>query len=113
MAEGSTAQGSLSPKPGVDGADTEAAMHPDDDETTHQPDSTTASEPPTFNGTKDERSPPQSSPTAPDPIVPEPEARIPAKKDATLREFLDKMDDYAPIVRSAQDVLRRQADFLV
>lgn len=27
------------------------------------------------------------------------EARIPAKKDATLREFLSKMDDYAPIVR--------------
>jgi transcription initiation factor TFIID subunit 10 len=26
------------------------------------------------------------------------EARIPAKKDATLREFLGKMDDYAPIV---------------
>lgn len=26
------------------------------------------------------------------------EARIPAKKDATLREFLSKMDDYAPIV---------------
>lgn len=27
------------------------------------------------------------------------EARIPAKKDATLREFLGKMDEYAPIVR--------------
>lgn len=26
------------------------------------------------------------------------EARIPAKKDATLREFLGKMDEYAPIV---------------
>jgi transcription initiation factor TFIID subunit 10 len=26
------------------------------------------------------------------------EQRIPAKKDATLREFLGKMDDYAPIV---------------
>jgi transcription initiation factor TFIID subunit 10 len=26
------------------------------------------------------------------------EARIPTKKDATLREFLSKMDDYAPIV---------------
>ncbi len=32
-------------------------------------------------------------------IVPEPEPRIPTKKDATLREFLGKMDDYAPIVR--------------
>jgi hypothetical protein len=29
------------------------------------------------------------------------EARIPAKKDATLREFLGKMDEYAPIVRLA------------
>ena len=27
-----------------------------------------------------------------------PESRIPAKKDATLREFLSKMDDHAPIV---------------
>ena len=27
------------------------------------------------------------------------EARIPAKKDATLREFLGNMDEYAPIVR--------------
>lgn len=29
------------------------------------------------------------------------ESRIPAKKDATLREFLGKMDDYAPIVSDA------------
>lgn len=29
------------------------------------------------------------------------EPRIPAKKDATLREFLGKMDDYAPIVRKS------------
>jgi len=34
-----------------------------------------------------------------DPTIPQAlEARIPAKKDATLREFLGKMDDYAPIV---------------
>ena len=31
--------------------------------------------------------------------IPAIETRIPAKKDATLREFLSKMDDYAPIVR--------------
>lgn len=31
--------------------------------------------------------------------APETEARIPQKKDATLREFLGKMDEYAPIVR--------------
>ncbi|QDS74575.1 hypothetical protein FKW77_008175 [Venturia effusa] len=29
------------------------------------------------------------------------EAKIPAKKDATLREFLGKMDDYAPIIPDA------------
>ena len=29
------------------------------------------------------------------------EPRIPAKKDASLREFLGKMDDYAPIVSTA------------
>ena len=38
---------------------------------------------------------PQRNGVAENPI----EARIPAKKDATLREFLSKMDDYAPIVR--------------
>ncbi|MBE3050455.1 hypothetical protein IMZ48_49770, partial [Candidatus Bathyarchaeota archaeon] len=27
------------------------------------------------------------------------EARMPTKKDTSLREFLGKMDDYAPIVR--------------
>lgn len=36
------------------------------------------------------------------------EARIPAKKDATLREFLGKMDEYAPIVRLPSLDLRRQ-----
>jgi len=30
------------------------------------------------------------------------ESRIPAKKDTTLREFLGKMDDYAPIVSPVQ-----------
>jgi len=33
------------------------------------------------------------------------ESRIPAKKDATLREFLGKMDDYAPIVRVCPTIL--------
>ena len=28
-----------------------------------------------------------------------PEAQLPTKKDTSLREFLGKMDDYAPIVR--------------
>lgn len=28
-----------------------------------------------------------------------PESRLPTKKDTSLREFLGKMDDYAPIVR--------------
>jgi transcription initiation factor TFIID subunit 10 len=35
------------------------------------------------------------------------EARIPAKKDANLREFLGKMDDYAPIVRFLTSSLLR------
>ena len=35
------------------------------------------------------------------------EPRIPAKKDATLREFLNKMDDHAPIVRSPESCFTR------
>jgi hypothetical protein len=47
-------------------------------------DGTNDAEPPTTNGV---------------PEVPATfEARIPAKKDATLREFLGNMDEYAPIV---------------
>jgi len=37
--------------------------------------------------------------TQADKSLPTIETRIPAKKDASLREFLSKMDDYAPIVR--------------
>lgn len=38
------------------------------------------------------------------------EARIAAKKDVTLREFLGKMDEYAPVVRTRPSVaqLRRE-----
>jgi len=43
-------------------------------------------------------------PAPPDPENPEldpplPETREPTRKDISLREFLGKMDDYAPIVR--------------
>lgn len=43
-------------------------------------------------------------PAPPDPENPEieatlPEPREPTKKDISLRDFLSKMDDYAPIVR--------------
>lgn len=34
------------------------------------------------------------------------EPRIPAKKDATLREFLNRMDDHAPIVRPPESCTR-------
>lgn len=34
------------------------------------------------------------------PTVPQIETRMPAKKDVALRDFLGKMDEYAPIVSS-------------
>jgi transcription initiation factor TFIID subunit 10 len=34
-----------------------------------------------------------------DPLAPAPEPKLPTRKDASLKEFLSKMDDYAPIVR--------------
>ena len=34
------------------------------------------------------------------PVAPLPEPRLPTRKDASLKEFLNKMDDYAPIVSS-------------
>jgi transcription initiation factor TFIID subunit 10 len=33
-----------------------------------------------------------------DPVAPAPEPKLPTRKDASLKQFLSKMDDYAPIV---------------
>lgn len=35
-----------------------------------------------------------------DPLANAPETKLPTRKDASLKEFLSKMDDYAPIVSS-------------
>ena len=35
-----------------------------------------------------------------DPIAPAPDPKLPTRKDTSLKEFLSKMDDYAPIVSS-------------
>lgn len=37
-----------------------------------------------------------------DPVAPAPEPKLPTRKDASLKEFLSKMDDYAPIVSFSQ-----------
>jgi transcription initiation factor TFIID subunit 10 len=36
-----------------------------------------------------------------DPVAPAPEPKLPTRKDASLKEFMSKMDDYAPIVSSS------------
>lgn len=45
------------------------------------------------NGTQ-----PESEHVPPPPAIPE--SRLPTRKDTSLKELLNKMDDYAPIVRS-------------
>lgn len=42
---------------------------------------------------------PALSSSDPHPIPTASDPRVPTKKDASLRDFLNKMDDYAPIVR--------------
>jgi len=32
-------------------------------------------------------------------VIPLPDSKAPTRKDASLKDFLNKMDDYAPIVR--------------
>jgi transcription initiation factor TFIID subunit 10 len=39
-----------------------------------------------------------------DPLAPAPEPKLPTRKDASLKEFLGKMDDYAPIVRFLDNI---------
>lgn len=39
-----------------------------------------------------------------DPVGHAPDPRMPTKKDASLREFLGKMDEYAPIVRLTRPI---------
>lgn len=50
------------------------------------------------NGTQPTGDATSADATAPVP-PPAQEPRLPTRKDASLKEFLNKMDDYAPIVR--------------
>lgn len=42
-----------------------------------------------------------------EPLAPPPEPKLPTRKDASLKEFLSKMDDYAPIVSYKQTYISK------
>jgi transcription initiation factor TFIID subunit 10 len=71
-----------------------------DTENTQQPDAMN------LDGANDTEAPQRNGAAPENPI----EARIPAKKDATLREFLSKMDEFAPIVCAAPPWREMTAD---
>ncbi|KAF2691362.1 transcription initiation factor-like protein TFIID subunit 10 [Lentithecium fluviatile CBS 122367] len=71
--------------------DLEATLEADANPDTTQPDAMN------LDGANDTDAPQRNGVTETVPL----EARIPAKKDATLREFMGKMDDYAPIIPDA------------
>lgn len=41
-----------------------------------------------------------------DPVAPAADPKLPTRKDASLKDFLSKMDDYAPIVCSSPFMLQ-------
>jgi transcription initiation factor TFIID subunit 10 len=49
---------------------------------------------------------PSSTEEEVDPLATAPEPKLPTRKDASLKEFLSKMDDYAPIVSSGWRVVK-------
>jgi len=84
------------PQPPAIVEDADAEMNVDEEATLEADTNVEATQPDAMNldGANDTEAPQRNGTTEAVPL----EARIPAKKDATLREFLSKMDDYAPIV---------------
>lgn len=79
------------PKEGVTQEDEVEASLDTDMNATNNEDNASAPQPMNIDGANDMVDQDQNEPVI--------ETRLPAKKDVALREFLSKMDDYAPIVR--------------
>jgi transcription initiation factor TFIID subunit 10 len=76
-------------------ADADLGGDPIDDTVDNDIDMNTAEDMPAVNGTAD-----VTGPAAPEnPVAALPSASAPTKKESSLRDFLGRMDEYAPIVR--------------
>ncbi|OKL56235.1 hypothetical protein UA08_08547 [Talaromyces atroroseus] len=97
LSDATNQQTTNNPVPSADADNTQLGGDPTDDAVDNDVDMNTAEDMPAVNGTAD-----TTGSAAPEnPVAALPSAAAPTKKESSLRDFLGKMDEYAPIIPDA------------